>query len=126
MDTHPECSVCLQLCLQPVQIPCLHVFCFLCLKGFAYRSKKCALCRSDVELKYFENPVVVSCVNIIVDTYNTSIILMTAHFTLSLFMPRDKDGTYCNLGPVGKQTRFSVFFCESLRDITNYNASSQT
>lgn len=60
VEEHPECSVCLQPCLQPVQLPCQHIFCFLCLKGFAYRSKKCALCRREVLLKYFEDPIVVS------------------------------------------------------------------
>lgn len=59
VDSHPECPVCLQPCLQPVQLPCTHVFCFLCVKGFAYRSKKCALCRREVDLDYFTDPVVV-------------------------------------------------------------------
>ena len=59
LESHPECPVCLQPCLQPVQTPCLHVFCFLCLKGFVYRSKRCALCRSEVPFEYFQNPVVV-------------------------------------------------------------------
>lgn len=59
VDSTPECSVCLQPCLHPVQLPCTHIFCFLCVKGFAYRSKKCALCRRDVELDYFVDPIVV-------------------------------------------------------------------
>ena len=59
VDALPECSVCLQTCLHPVQLPCTHIFCFLCVKGFAYRSKKCALCRRDVDLDYFVDPVVV-------------------------------------------------------------------
>ena len=59
VESHPECSVCLQPCLHPVQTPCLHIFCFLCLKGFVYRSRKCALCRSEVKLEYFENPFIV-------------------------------------------------------------------
>ncbi|XP_066912919.1 E3 ubiquitin-protein ligase rnf146-like [Clytia hemisphaerica] len=63
LETHPECPVCLQPCLQPVQTPCLHVFCFLCLKGFVYRSKRCALCRSEVPFEYFQNPVVVKIKN---------------------------------------------------------------
>ena len=59
VSSHPECSVCLQQCLQPVQLPCTHIFCFLCVKGFVYRSKKCALCRREVDLDYFVDPVVV-------------------------------------------------------------------
>ncbi|XP_065665943.1 E3 ubiquitin-protein ligase rnf146 [Hydra vulgaris] len=59
VDSNPDCAVCLQQCLQPVQLPCKHIFCFLCLKGFAYRSKKCALCRSVIELEYFNNPIII-------------------------------------------------------------------
>lgn len=59
VDAHPECSVCLQPCLHPVKLPCSHIFCFLCVKGFAYRSRRCALCRREVSLEYFEKPVVV-------------------------------------------------------------------
>ena len=27
-----ECAICLQPCMHPVQLPCSHVFCFLCAK----------------------------------------------------------------------------------------------
>ena len=27
-----ECAICLLPCMQPVQFPCSHVFCFLCAK----------------------------------------------------------------------------------------------
>ena len=27
-----ECAVCLQNCIYPVQLPCKHIFCFLCVK----------------------------------------------------------------------------------------------
>ena len=27
-----ECAICLNPCMQPVQLPCSHVFCFLCAK----------------------------------------------------------------------------------------------
>lgn len=51
-----ECAVCLQPCIHPVQLPCKHIFCFLCVKGAAHRSKRCALCRQDIESEYFDNP----------------------------------------------------------------------
>ena len=28
-----ECAVCLQTCIHPVQLPCRHIFCYLCVKG---------------------------------------------------------------------------------------------
>ncbi|XP_028402757.1 E3 ubiquitin-protein ligase rnf146-like [Dendronephthya gigantea] len=59
VDTIPDCPVCLQTCTLPVKLLCGHIFCFLCIKGVAFRSRRCALCRQDVDLKYFDNPKVV-------------------------------------------------------------------
>jgi E3 ubiquitin-protein ligase RNF146 len=58
-ESIPDCPVCLQSCTLPVKLRCGHVFCFLCIKGVAFRSRRCALCRQDVDLKYFDNPEVV-------------------------------------------------------------------
>ena len=54
-----ECSVCLQPCIHPVQLECRHIFCFLCVKGAANRSKRCALCRSEIDPDFFSNPKLV-------------------------------------------------------------------
>ena len=54
-DVH-DCAVCLQPCLHPVQLPCGHIFCFLCVKGTASRSQRCALCRRDIPPGYVFNP----------------------------------------------------------------------
>ncbi|XP_021375334.1 E3 ubiquitin-protein ligase rnf146-like [Mizuhopecten yessoensis] len=51
-----ECSVCLQPCIHPVQLPCQHIFCFLCVKGAAHRSKRCALCRQEIIPEFFQKP----------------------------------------------------------------------
>ncbi|XP_071953529.1 uncharacterized protein [Antedon mediterranea] len=55
-DNPLECSVCLQTCIYPVQLPCRHIFCFLCVKGAANRSKRCALCRKEIPMDYFNHP----------------------------------------------------------------------
>lgn len=55
----PECPVCLQTCLQPISLPCSHIFCFICAKGIASHSKKCALCRKKIPDGYLNSPVVV-------------------------------------------------------------------
>ena len=55
-DDVPDCAVCLQACLHPVQLPCGHIFCFLCVKGTASRSQRCALCRRDIPPGYVFNP----------------------------------------------------------------------
>lgn len=54
-----ECSVCLQTSIYPVQLPCRHIFCFLCVKGVANRSKRCALCRQEIPADFFAKPVLV-------------------------------------------------------------------
>lgn len=55
-----ECSVCLQTCIHPVQLPCSHIFCYLCVKGVAHRSKRCALCRMEIPLDFFNNPILIN------------------------------------------------------------------
>ncbi|XP_004931485.1 E3 ubiquitin-protein ligase rnf146 [Bombyx mandarina] len=52
-----DCAVCLQKCQHPTKLSCGHVFCFLCVKGVAHQSRKCAMCRTEIPLDYFENPV---------------------------------------------------------------------
>lgn len=54
--TRLECAVCLQGCVHPVQLPCGHIFCFLCVKGVANQSKRCAMCRKELPADYLERP----------------------------------------------------------------------
>ncbi|KAL6108885.1 rnf146 [Pungitius sinensis] len=56
----PECAICLQSCVHPVQLPCHHVFCFLCVKGASWQSKRCALCRQEVPDDFMERPTLLS------------------------------------------------------------------
>lgn len=51
-----ECAVCLQNCVHPAQLPCGHIFCFLCVKGIANQSKKCAMCRQEIPRDFVEQP----------------------------------------------------------------------
>ncbi|GFX77984.1 e3 ubiquitin-protein ligase RNF146, partial [Trichonephila clavipes] len=55
-----ECAICLQPCIQPVQLPCSHVFCYLCVKGVTYQSKRCAMCRQEIPVNYLDNPLLIS------------------------------------------------------------------
>ncbi len=55
-DKIPECPVCLQNCIHPVRLPCQHIFCFLCVKGAANQSKRCALCRQEIPVDFLNNP----------------------------------------------------------------------
>ncbi|XP_021456327.2 E3 ubiquitin-protein ligase rnf146 [Oncorhynchus mykiss] len=56
----PECAICLQTCVYPVRLPCCHVFCFLCVKGASWHSKRCALCRQEVPEDFLEHPTLLS------------------------------------------------------------------
>ncbi|XP_059213178.1 E3 ubiquitin-protein ligase rnf146-like [Centropristis striata] len=58
--TTPECAICLQSCVHPVRLPCFHVFCYLCVKGASWQSKRCALCRQEVPEDFLERPVLLS------------------------------------------------------------------
>ncbi|CAG01783.1 unnamed protein product, partial [Tetraodon nigroviridis] len=53
----PECAICLQRCVHPVRLPCCHIFCFLCVKGASWHSKRCALCRQEIPEDFLERPV---------------------------------------------------------------------
>ena len=56
-----ECPVCLQTCVHPVQLPCNHIFCFLCVKGvLANQRRRCALCRKDIPAEFLDNPKLVN------------------------------------------------------------------
>lgn len=56
----PECAICLQSCVHPVCLPCYHVFCFLCVKGASWHSKRCALCRQEIPVDFLDRPVLLS------------------------------------------------------------------
>ncbi|XP_041484161.1 E3 ubiquitin-protein ligase RNF146-B-like isoform X2 [Lytechinus variegatus] len=52
----PDCAVCLQTCVHPVELPCSHVFCFLCMKGASTQYRRCALCRQEIPVDFFMSP----------------------------------------------------------------------
>ncbi|XP_030839060.1 E3 ubiquitin-protein ligase rnf146 [Strongylocentrotus purpuratus] len=52
----PDCAVCLQTCVHPVELPCSHVFCFLCMKGASTQYRRCALCRQEIPVDFFSSP----------------------------------------------------------------------
>ncbi len=51
-----ECAVCLQTCIHPVKLPCTHIFCYLCVKGVAFQSKRCAMCRQEIPADFLLHP----------------------------------------------------------------------
>lgn len=55
-DSVHECAICLLPCIHPVKLPCTHVFCYLCMKGVANQSKRCALCRQEIPLDFLSHP----------------------------------------------------------------------
>lgn len=58
-NSEKDCSICLQKALQPVKLPCSHVFCYLCIKGVVHSSvATCALCRAPIPRGYLFNPEV--------------------------------------------------------------------
>lgn len=52
------CAVCLHPHVLPVTLPCGHIFCYLCVKGFASRSRSCALCRDEFPRDFCDRPCV--------------------------------------------------------------------
>ncbi|XP_033859668.1 E3 ubiquitin-protein ligase RNF146-B-like [Acipenser ruthenus] len=58
--TVPECAICLQTCVHPVRLPCRHIFCYLCVKGASWQSKRCALCRQEIPEDFLDKPTLLS------------------------------------------------------------------
>ncbi|XP_072913437.1 E3 ubiquitin-protein ligase rnf146 isoform X1 [Hemitrygon akajei] len=58
--TVPECAICLQTCVHPVKLPCKHIFCFLCVKGASWQSRRCALCRQEIPEDFLDKPALLS------------------------------------------------------------------
>lgn len=54
------CCVCHEEPVNPVELPCSHIFCFLCIKGVAARSGACALCRKRIPSGYLDSPTVIN------------------------------------------------------------------
>lgn len=54
------CCICQEQCVNPVKLPCSHIFCFLCIKGVAARSNHCALCRQQLNLDILSNPSIIN------------------------------------------------------------------
>ncbi|CAL8092496.1 unnamed protein product [Orchesella dallaii] len=53
-----ECPVCLLPCMLPVQVPCGHVFCFMCIKGAVIsQNNGCPMCRALIPATALINPV---------------------------------------------------------------------
>ncbi len=53
-----ECCICQEKSVNPLVLPCMHTFCYLCIKGVAARQKRCALCRSPIPPELIEKPLV--------------------------------------------------------------------
>jgi len=51
-----ECSICLELLCEPIELPCSHVFCRKCLAGVVRANRHCALCRASIPETF--NPLV--------------------------------------------------------------------
>jgi len=51
-----DCCICLETALYPVDLPCSHKFCYLCIKGCYQTDQKCPLCRQSIPAKYIEKP----------------------------------------------------------------------
>ena len=51
-----ECPICRSTAVHPVQTPCGHIFCFLCIKGVLARDSRCCMCREEVPREFLDHP----------------------------------------------------------------------
>lgn len=57
-DEEVICSVCYDVLLHPIVLPCKHVFCFLCAKGAYQTARTCPMCRGAIPSFLIQNPQV--------------------------------------------------------------------
>ncbi|XP_073947239.1 uncharacterized protein [Choristoneura fumiferana] len=50
-----ECIICTEKFNHPTRLPCGHVFCYLCVKGFP----TCAFCRAEIKPEFLDHPVLI-------------------------------------------------------------------
>ena len=60
VNSDQVCCICQEQCVNPIKLPCSHVFCFLCIKGVAARNNHCALCRQRINPEALSNPSVIN------------------------------------------------------------------
>ncbi|XP_067644161.1 uncharacterized protein wnd isoform X1 [Eurosta solidaginis] len=70
-NTTIECPICLQTCIHPARLPCGHIFCFLCVKGVAYKNRRCAMCRREIPPEFLDHPDLVNGIDDICVTKST-------------------------------------------------------
>ncbi|XP_053954704.1 E3 ubiquitin-protein ligase RNF146-A isoform X1 [Anastrepha ludens] len=70
-STTIECPICLQTCIHPARLPCGHIFCFLCVKGVAYKNRRCAMCRREIPPEFLDHPDLVNGIDDICATKST-------------------------------------------------------
>ena len=54
------CCICRDQSVNPVKLPCQHIFCYLCLKGITARNNRCALCRELIPSGFIDQPDVIN------------------------------------------------------------------
>ncbi|CAL8137296.1 unnamed protein product [Orchesella dallaii] len=67
----PQCTICGQHCTFPIELPCRHVFCFMCIKGevIEHSTRNCPLCRAAFPMTVINYPVPIN-PNEIIDELN--------------------------------------------------------
>ncbi|CAL8137302.1 unnamed protein product [Orchesella dallaii] len=67
----PQCTICGQHYTFPIELPCQHVFCFMCIKGevIEHNTRNCPLCRAAFPMSVINYPVPIN-PNEIIDELN--------------------------------------------------------
>lgn len=70
--SNQTCDVCYDFLQYPVNLPCSHTFCFLCIKGAYFNNKLCPMCRSPIPDHIIKRPQVQQSTNKKSQTINSS------------------------------------------------------
>ena len=70
--SNQTCDVCYDFLQYPVNLPCSHTFCFLCIKGAYFNNKLCPMCRSPIPDHIIKRPQVQQSTNKKSQTINST------------------------------------------------------
>jgi len=99
------CDVCYDLLQYPVNLPCSHIFCFLCIKGAYFNNKLCPMCRAPIPDHVIKRPQVKK------STSNSTIANSTSRSDSS------RSNSYSTRSKKAENDKPSIFWCyESRRE----------
>ncbi|KAK2721945.1 hypothetical protein QYM36_002494 [Artemia franciscana] len=71
-ESHLSCSICSEVLIKPVKLPCMHRFCKTCIFQREWNQKDCPICRAKYETVSLEDTLLVGCIEELIGSTYTN------------------------------------------------------